>query len=79
MPCCCSSAGASAERQFSEKRAAKDLAQYRSKGPGATARLLLAGLAEAGPVEGRLLDIGSGIGSLTFEFAGPGAGECHRR
>ena len=68
MPCCCSIAGASAERQFSEKRAAQDLAQYRSKGPGATARLLLAGLAEAGPVEGRLLDIGSGIGSLTFEL-----------
>jgi hypothetical protein len=37
MSCCCSGVGAAAERQFSEKRATKDLAQYRTKGPGATA------------------------------------------
>ena len=46
----------------------KDVAQYRTKGPGATARLLLGGLKKAGQLEGRLLNIGSGIGALTFEL-----------
>ena len=68
MSCCCASVGAAAERQFSEKRAREDLAQFRTKGPGATARLLLAGIAKAGPLHGRLLDIGSGVGALTFEL-----------
>jgi SAM-dependent methyltransferase len=68
MPCSCCDFGGAAERQFSEKRATKDLAQYRTKGPGETARLLLAGLTKAGPLEGRLLDIGSGIGALSFEL-----------
>ena len=66
MTCCGSVAGASAERQFGEARAAKDLAHYRAKGAGSTARLLVAGLASAGPLEGRLLDIGSGIGAVAF-------------
>jgi magnesium-protoporphyrin O-methyltransferase len=68
MSCCGSSLGAATERQFSEKRATKDLAQYRAKGPGATARLLLAGIAKAGQPNGRLLDIGSGVGAVTFEL-----------
>jgi magnesium-protoporphyrin O-methyltransferase len=68
MPCACADVGGAAERQFSEKRATKDLAQYRTKGPGSTTRLLLAGLATAGPLHGRLLDIGSGVGVLTFEL-----------
>jgi magnesium-protoporphyrin O-methyltransferase len=66
MTCC--DCGSPAERQFGEKRATKDLTQYRTKGPGATARLLLAGLTKVGPLEGRLLDIGSGIGALSFEL-----------
>ena len=68
MTACCSSVGAAAERQFSEKRATKDLADYRTNGPGSTARLLLAGIAKAGQSHGRLLDIGSGVGALTFEL-----------
>lgn len=72
MACCCSSVGASAERQFSEKRATEDLAQYRAKGAGSTTRLLLDGLANAGPVQGTLLDIGTGIGALTFELLDSG-------
>ena len=68
MSCCCSSVGAAAERQFSEKRATEDLAQYRTKGPGSTARLLLVGIPKAGQPQGRLLDIGSGVGALTFEL-----------
>src|SRR2546423_2452205 len=72
MSCCCSSVGAAAERQFGEKRATKDLANYRTKGPGSTARLLLAGIAKVGPPHGRLLDIGSGVGALTFELINGG-------
>jgi magnesium-protoporphyrin O-methyltransferase len=68
MACSCADVGAAAERQFSEKRAAKDLAHYRTKGPGSTTRLLLAGLATTGPIHGRLLDIGSGVGVLSFEL-----------
>jgi magnesium-protoporphyrin O-methyltransferase len=68
MSSCCSSVGAAAERQFSDERATEDLAQYRSKGPGSTARLLLTGIARAGQLHGRLLDIGSGVGALTFEL-----------
>jgi magnesium-protoporphyrin O-methyltransferase len=76
MSCCCSSVGAAAERQFSEKRATKDLAKYRAKGPGPTARLLLAGIAKAGPPQGRLLDVGSGVGALTFELLERGLTEA---
>jgi SAM-dependent methyltransferase len=68
MPCSCCDFGGAAERQFSEKRATKDLARYLSKGPGSTTRLLLAGLETAGPLHGRLLDIGSGVGGLLFEL-----------
>jgi SAM-dependent methyltransferase len=76
MSCCYQSVGASAERQFSEKRAAEDLAQYRTKGPGSTARLLLAGIVKAGQPRGRLLDIGSGAGVLTFELLERGMTEA---
>jgi hypothetical protein len=68
MTCGCSSVGDAAERQFSQKKAAKDLARYHAKGPESTTRLLLAGLTKAGPLYGRLLDVGSGIGALTFEL-----------
>ena len=76
MGCCCSSVGAAAERQFGDERAAEDLAQYRTKGAGSTARLLLAGIARAGQLRGRLLDIGSGIGALTFELLERGLTEA---
>jgi SAM-dependent methyltransferase len=76
MGCCGSTAVAAAERQFSERRATADLAQYRKKGPGPTARLLLAGLVTAGPLHGRLLDVGSGVGALTFELLDRGLTEA---
>ena len=68
MTCCCSSVSDAVERQFNAKKATKELARYRAKGPEPTTRLLLTGLTKAGPLEGRLLDIGSGIGALTFEL-----------
>jgi SAM-dependent methyltransferase len=68
MSCCCSSVGDAVERQFSQRKAAKELGRYRAKGPEPTTRLLLAGLTKAGLLHGRLLDVGSGIGALTFEM-----------
>jgi SAM-dependent methyltransferase len=68
MSCCCSGTTCVAERQFSHKRVAKDLAQYRANGPDVTTRLLLAGLAKVGTPRGTLLDVGSGIGALAFEL-----------
>jgi magnesium-protoporphyrin O-methyltransferase len=68
MTCCCASFGDAVERQFSRKKAAKDLARYLAKGPESTTRLFLAALPQAGPLHGRLLDVGSGIGALTFEL-----------
>lgn len=68
MTCCCSGVAAAVDGHFTQKRAAADLAEYRAHGPASTTRLLLAGLANAGPLRGRLLDIGSGIGVLTFEL-----------
>lgn len=64
---CCSFGGA-ADRQFNAKIATRDLARYRAKGPDHTTRLLRDGLAEAGALHGSLLDVGAGVGALTFEL-----------
>ncbi len=66
MTCCCSNFGGAAEQQFTQKKAAQELRQYRKKGPGPTTRLLQDGLVSAKTLDGVLLDIGCGIGSLTF-------------
>ena len=68
MSCCCASVGDAVQRQFGVKKATKELARYRAKGPEPTTRLLIAGLTKVGPLHGRLLDVGSGIGALTFEL-----------
>lgn len=64
----CCGYGQAAEQQFTPEKAAKELDQYRRKGPGPTTRLLRNGVVKAGLVEGPLLDIGGGIGALTFEL-----------
>src|SRR4030095_15833262 len=61
-----------ADQQFNEKKATEELKRYRTKGPGPTTRLLQQSLEHAGAVSGTLLDIGSGIGSLTFGLLGRG-------
>lgn len=66
MAACCSTFEHAAEHQFNEKKAAAELARYRMKGPGPTTRLLLDGIAQVASSNGILLDIGSGIGALTF-------------
>ena len=68
MACYCCDFGDAAERQFTRDRAAKELRRYRRKGMGTTTRLLRDGLTRAGLTDGVLLDIGAGIGALTFEL-----------
>jgi SAM-dependent methyltransferase len=65
---CCSTYGEVAGAHFDEQLARRDLESYRKKGPGPTARLLRDLLADAGALDGTLLDVGSGIGGLTFEL-----------
>lgn len=68
MSGCCSTYGSVASAHFDEKIARRELASYRKKGPGTTTRLLRDLLLETGDVEGVLLDVGSGVGGLTFEL-----------
>jgi len=65
---CCSTYGNVAGAHFDEKIARRDLENYRNKGPGPTARLLRDMLVETGAVDGTLLDVGSGVGGLSFEL-----------
>ena len=68
MSACCSTYGNVAGAHFDEKIAKRDLESYRKKGPGPTARLLRDLLVATGTVGGVLLDVGSGVGGLSFEL-----------
>jgi SAM-dependent methyltransferase len=68
MSACCSTYGGIAGAHFDEKIAKRDLKKYRKKGPGPTARLLRDLLVDTGGVDGTLLDVGSGVGGLSFEL-----------
>jgi tRNA1(Val) A37 N6-methylase TrmN6 len=67
MACCCSFED-TVEQQFTRKKVASELQRYRRKGGRPTTRLLVDGLAKAGLTEGALLDVGAGVGALTFEL-----------
>lgn len=73
MQCSCGDYAAAANQQFTEQIAARDLESYQAKGPGPTTRLLRDALTQAGLVDGVVLDIGAGIGALTFELLEAGA------
>ncbi len=66
MACC--SFDQTVDRQFSAKKATRDLHRYRRRGPGPTTRMLRDELSKAGLAEGTLLDVGGGLGALTFEL-----------
>jgi tRNA1(Val) A37 N6-methylase TrmN6 len=70
MPCC--SFETSVDRQFGEKKARQQLQHYQRRGAGGTAKMLLAGLTEARLTQGTVLDVGAGIGSVTFELLDKG-------
>jgi SAM-dependent methyltransferase len=77
VACCCDSEYAcAADGQFTVQRAARDLDSYRANGPGVTTRMLRDGLIAAGPISGSLLDIGAGIGALTFELLARGISQA---
>lgn len=65
---CCSGFGHAVQQQFNEGKAAEEAKRYRKNGAGDTTRFLRQGLEDAGLAQGRLLDIGAGIGALTFEL-----------
>jgi SAM-dependent methyltransferase len=65
---CCSTYGKVAGAHFDEKIARRDLESYRKKGAGPTARLLRDMLVDTGAVDGVLLDVGSGVGGLSFDL-----------
>lgn len=74
MPgCCCLPFECAANQQFNEKKVAQELKRYREKGPGRTTRLLVDGIAEAGAMNGTVLDVGSGVGGMTFALFERGA------
>jgi len=78
MTCSCSATTAFTARHFDDKRARAELEAYHRKGPGPTTRRLLTGLQTLGATEGTLLDVGAGIGVLTFELlkAGMARAQC---
>jgi SAM-dependent methyltransferase len=67
MPSCCSGFGETAEGHFTARIAKRDLQRYRKNGPDRTTRLLRDGVAMSG-ADGLLLDVGSGVGALSFEL-----------
>jgi SAM-dependent methyltransferase len=72
MSSCCSSFFSANQRQFSDAVARRDLVRYRRQGPDQTTRLLRDAIVGAG--QGRtVLDVGAGIGALSFELLAAGA------
>jgi 16S rRNA G966 N2-methylase RsmD len=56
------------DRQFTGAKAGEELQAYRKGRLGPTTRLLRDGIVEAGLNQGALLDVGGGVGPLTFEL-----------
>ena len=71
MGSCCSTFCTTTERQFNGAVARRDLKRYRRRGPDATTRLLRDTILRAGAV-GSVLDVGTGIGALSFELLAAG-------
>ena len=68
MSHCRSSPSDVTAQQFDAHRVARDLATYQRSGPDRTTRGLLAGIAAASIRPESVLDIGAGIGALSFEL-----------
>jgi ribosomal protein L11 methylase PrmA len=72
MSCSCCAFGNTADRHFNAAKVAKELSQYRRKGPGPTTRRLRDGVVSAGLRQGTLLDVGGGLGILSLELLDAG-------
>jgi SAM-dependent methyltransferase len=73
VACSCCDFTGPAGQQFDAKMAAKQLRGYRRGKVGPTTRLLRDGIVNARLNEGTVLDVGAGIGALTFELLDRGA------
>src|SRR4026207_500853 len=78
MACSCASLIASTARHFDERRVRKELANYRRAGPTATTLGLLSQLTPIEPPPEAILDVGSGIGALTFGMVERAVGRACR-
>lgn len=72
MSTCCSSFAATAQRHFGAAAAQRDLESYRRRGADLTTRLLRDAILTKGPLT-TLLDVGAGVGALSFELLAAGA------
>jgi SAM-dependent methyltransferase len=74
--CTCSPTAGFTARHFDDKRARAELRTYHRNGPGPTTRRLLNGLRAVGGNHAAVLDIGAGVGVLTFELLKAGVGQA---
>jgi magnesium-protoporphyrin O-methyltransferase len=72
MACSCRAFGDSADQHFNSEKVAKELRQYRRKGPGVTTRKLRDELVTAGLTHGTVLDVGGGLGTLSLALLDTG-------
>jgi magnesium-protoporphyrin O-methyltransferase len=72
MACSCCAFDHTVDQQFTREKVAQELKRYRRKGLGPTARLLRDGLVAARVTSGTLLDVGAGVGALTFALLDEG-------
>jgi len=71
MNSCCRGFCTSVGRRFDTTVAQGDLDRYRQKGPNTTTRLMRDGILSSGGA-GTVLDVGAGIGALSFELLAAG-------
>jgi magnesium-protoporphyrin O-methyltransferase len=68
MSCSCSGYQSTVDQQFDTERAVNELKAYRRGRLESTTRLLRDAIVNAGLNRGTLLDVGAGVGALTFEL-----------
>ena len=73
MKCCQCEA---IESKFDQKKAAKELEQYRKVGPSKNTRMLIDALKAEGISGMKLLDIGGGVGTIQHELLNAGVHSC---
>lgn len=72
MGCSCCAFDHTVDQQFTRAKVAKELRRFRRKGLGRTARFLCDGLTAARVTTGTVLDVGAGVGALTFALLDEG-------
>ena len=73
---CCGSYCVATARHFDDAVAKKDLERYLREGPDLTTRLLLSSLRGSALQASTLLDVGGGIGAVSFELLATGIGSA---